>query len=147
MNDHLTDILLTELATKLGMNKLSFDKEGNCFLLVDDAMPVILRRQEENLTIIGQINMELPDSVDADTLRYLLTTALNPLNNKVPGIGWHQELGVVAYRILTVQHLTADKLEHKLSEFITWINEFPTSLSQKNTSQPSYDRRMIYDRV
>ncbi|WP_158019980.1 type III secretion system chaperone [Photorhabdus thracensis] len=129
------------------MNKLSFDKEGNCFLLVDNAMPVILRRQEEHLTIIGQINMELPDSADADTLRYLLNTALNPLNSQMPGIGWHQELGVVAYRILTIQHLTANKLEDKLSEFITWINEFPTSLSQKNTPQPSYDRRMIYDRV
>ncbi|WP_445497541.1 type III secretion system chaperone [Photorhabdus sp. SF281] len=147
MNDHLTDILLTELATKLGMNKLSFDKEGNCFLLVDNTIPIILRRQEEHLIIIGQINMEIPDSADASTLRYLLNTALNPLNNQMPGIGWHQELGVVAYRILTVQHLTANRLEDKLSEFITWVNEFPTSLSQKNIPQPSYDRRMIYDRV
>ncbi|NHB96019.1 type III secretion system chaperone [Photorhabdus stackebrandtii] len=147
MNDYLTDILLTELAAKLGMSKLSFDKEGNCFLLVDNAIPIILRHQEEHLAIIGQINMELPDSADADTLRYLLNTALNPLNSQMPGIGWHQELGVVAYRILTIQHLTANKLEDKLSEFITWINEFPTSLSQKNTLQSSYDRRMIYDRV
>ncbi|OWO80123.1 hypothetical protein B5C26_18335 [Photorhabdus luminescens] len=147
MNDHLTNILMTEFATKLGMNGLSFDKEGNCFLLVDNAMPVILRRQEEHLVIIGQIDMALSDSADADTLRYLLNTALNPLNNQFPGIGWHQELGVIAYRILPLLHLTANKLEHELSEFITWANKFPSSLPQKNALPSSYDRRMIYDRI
>ncbi|MFD0707856.1 type III secretion protein [Photorhabdus luminescens] len=147
MNDHFTNILMTELATKLGMNGLSFDEEGNCFLLVDNSLPVILRRQEEHLVIICQIDMVLPDSAEADTLRYLLNTALNPLNNRLPGIGWHQELGVVAYKILPLLHLTANKLEHELSEFITWANKFPSSLSQKSTLQLSDDRRMIYDRI
>ncbi len=147
MNDYLTNILMTELATKLGMNGLSFDEEGNCFLLIDNSMPVILRRQEEHLVIIGQIDMVLPDSADADTLRYLLNIALNPLNNQLPGVGWHQELGVVAYRILPLLPLTANKLEHELSEFITWANTFPSSLSQKNTLPSSYDRRIIYDRI
>ncbi|WP_434525088.1 type III secretion system chaperone [Photorhabdus asymbiotica] len=147
MNDRLSNILLTELATKLGMNQLSFNTEGNCFLLIDNSMPIILRRQEEHLIIIGQINITLPDSANTNTLQYLLNAALNPLTNQMPGIGWHQEFGLVAYRILTIQQLTTNQLENKLSEFINWVNEFSTSLLQQNTSQSSYDRRIIYDRI
>ncbi|AOJ03047.1 MULTISPECIES: type III secretion system chaperone [Burkholderia] len=145
-HDGATDALLAELAQRLGLRSLHFDAHGHCRLLIDESLPILLRRSGAQLVVIGRIDWPLPASASEDTLRLLLHAALNPLVGAQPGIGWHEELGLVAYRVEPALELTAEALAHRLSDFIVWVKAFPASL-RETAHVARYEKSVIHDRV
>ncbi|KVX93515.1 CesT family type III secretion system chaperone [Burkholderia ubonensis] len=145
-HDGATDALLAGLAKRMGLRSLNFDAHGHCRLLIDESLPILLRRSGAQLIVIGRIDWPLPISASEDTLRPLLLAALNPLLGAQPGIGWHEELGLVAYRIEATSEMTTEALAHRLSDFIVWVKAFPASLCEA-THMAQYRKVVIHDRV
>ncbi|AIO65888.1 type III secretion system chaperone [Burkholderia oklahomensis] len=146
LHDGATDALLAELARRLGLPGLHFDAHGHCRLLIDESLPILLRRSGAQLIAIGRIDWPLPASASDETLRLLLHAALNPLVGARPGIGWHEELGLVAYRAEPALELTAEALAHRLSDFIVWVKTFPASLREA-AHVAQYEKSVIHDRI
>ncbi|AOK48268.1 type III secretion protein [Burkholderia sp. MSMB617WGS] len=145
-HDGATDALLAELAQRLGLPGLHFDSQGLCRLLIDESLPILLRRSGAQLVVVGRIDWPLPAAATDDTLRRLLHAALNPLLGEQPGIGWHPELGLIAYRAETATELTAEALAHRLSDFIVWVKAFPASL-RDTAHVAQHEKSVIHDRV
>ncbi|QND84936.1 CesT family type III secretion system chaperone [Chromobacterium vaccinii] len=120
MDDLFLDALLTELGERIGLGGLAFDAQGHCDLLLDGMAPIVLRKDADNgrLVMIGHIDSELPLLLAPEQLSTMLEMALNPLLGQEPGIGWSQELGLVAYQSLAAGALSADRMEDCLAGMV-----------------------------
>ena len=120
MDDLFFDALLTELGERIGLDRLVFDAQGHCDVLLEGMAPITLRKDADNkrLVVIGHIDSEPPLSLAPAQLSAMLEMALNPLLGKDPGIGWDQELGLVAYQCLAADALSADRMEDCLAGMV-----------------------------
>lgn len=138
------EILLAELAMQLQLSSLAFDENGNCPLLIDGELPLVLHQEPCALLIMAPLVLPASPFDNAELHHHMLTVALNPAFDKEPGIGWHPALELIAYRRHALDGMTAGQLAQHLGDFIEWTRTFVTSLPQPS---PSDTKRGIHDRI
>ncbi|AXE31043.1 hypothetical protein DK842_14775 [Chromobacterium phragmitis] len=126
MSNGYADIALAEFCQRNRLPELRFDSQGLCHLLLDGDLPVTLRNvpQRQRVTVIVQVQPQLPDHPSRAWLEASLSAALNPMLDDQPGLGWHPEMGVVAYAHLDQSPDTAAQLETTLAQLAEWVRDW-----------------------
>ena len=119
---------LANFCQQNGMPALSFDSKGFCHLVLDGRLPVTVRHDATGgrLSLIAQIEPRLPIGPSARWLESMLATALGPLFDKQPGVGWHPDLGLVAYAHLPLLDDAVPRLDAALVSLIEWVERWRT---------------------
>ncbi|MDM5150788.1 type III secretion system chaperone [bacterium 19CA06SA08-2] len=141
----ISEILLAELATQLQLSSLTIDENGNCPLLIDSELPLILHLEPYALLIMAPLVLPTFSFDNAELQRRMLMAALNPAFDKEPGIGWHPEFQLIAYRRHMLDGMTGSQLAQHLGDFIEWMRKFVTSLPRSTPATAT--TRGIHDRV
>lgn len=139
------EILLAELATELQLSSLAVDESGSCPLLIDRELPLILHLEPCALLIMAPLMLPTFSFNNTELQQRILTAALNPAFDKEPGIGWHPELHLIAYRRHMLDGMTGCQLAQHVSTFIEWTRTFVASLPRTTPTIPT--ERGIHDRI
>ncbi len=99
MSNLYAPAILTDFCLRNQLPDLKFDRQGLCHLLLDGQVPITFYSPQESqrLTIIAQMQNSLPDHASKAWIKDVLTAALNPMLGNKPGLGWHSEMGLVAF--------------------------------------------------
>jgi hypothetical protein len=109
-----------------GMQSLSFDSKGCCHFVLDGHVPVTVRHDPvgNRLSLLAQVEPRLPIGPSARWLESSLAAALNPLFDKQPGMGWHPELGLVAFAHVPLIDDEVPALDAALIALVEWIERW-----------------------
>lgn len=150
MNTDYIHSLLQEFSMRIGIPSLTFNPSRLCHLVIDHEFPLTLYHDVDctSLTLIGKIADGLPVAASQIWLEQVLTVALNPITGKAPAVGWHQDMGLIAYQRLAIANLNSSMLETAVSDFMTWIASFALPGTDTLSPTPSIKQlRYGYDRV
>ncbi|PHV10028.1 CesT family type III secretion system chaperone [Chitinimonas sp. BJB300] len=152
MNADYMNTLLQELGTRMGITSLVFDDERLCHLVIDNTFPLTLHYDFAcaRITLVGKLADSLPGPASKRWMEQVLAAALNPISGEAPGVGWRQDMGLIAYQQLAVPNLTASLLEATMADFVAWLTTFSIQLAETASSVPAVSvnpMRYEYDRV
>ncbi len=99
---------------------------GMCYFVLDNLLPIAIHSTSASpdIKIIAQVQPQLPDHPPRHWLENSLKAALNPLIGEEPGLGWHAEMGLVAFVRLDPQRNEEGLLESTLARLVQWVERW-----------------------
>lgn len=114
----------------MNLNELKFDENGTCHLMIGDAYPVDVLRDERlsRYVLTSPVAAELPEETTYDLMQDLLDFALGPVFDGSPAIGRDPSSGLlVAYSVLPFVLATEADFPEQFARFL----EFRTAMADR----------------
>lgn len=129
------DKVVAEFGEKIGIKELSFDKDGMCFMVVDEELPLVFRNDIDNdvLILISELSHPLPENPSPGLIKTIMSAALNPLKKDEPGIGLNSETGtLLAYWNIATKRVNVESLKQFVGQFIEFQKAFVSRLQEQS---------------
>ena len=117
--------LLQKIASHFGLDKLSQDEYGLCELILNDRVVIILRADEilNRLTLLGPIlGFSGPEARGAASQLFSFCYSINALNKDAPCFAWSEELGLIAFKHLSLDELNVENVSKEIANFYDWLS-------------------------
>lgn len=116
--------LLPKIASHFGLDKLSQDEYGLCELILNDRVVIMLRADEilNRLTLLGPIlGFSGPEARSAAS-QLFFCYSINALNKDGPCFARSEELGLIAFKHLSLDELNVENVSKEIANFYDWLS-------------------------
>lgn len=147
MSNKSLSLFVMDIARNLGLNSLELDEANTCDLLINDTTLIVLKIDESNNKVI-LLTQLTEDSEPADkelANQIFFKHSSDSLVGENPQLAWIEDVGLTAYRCLSLSEIDAKKVSNEIAYLVDW--QVHVSSSNHKKAQENIETNYYQTRV